>query len=149
MTSLIFAAMCFEICLPDSVVDCPIRLSKNLQPGFNIAPYSEFKLIFLTSCLLSQNSSSALFFASLDFFNMDCISCLSVYQRFSSPGITPSNSLVKIVPLALNIIGLLLSKINLYTSAPLIISVFPSSQSTCIEISLRISITASYSNEPK
>ena len=105
--------MCLTIVLPDNVVDCPIRLSKNLQPGFSIAPYKLFKLIFLTSCLLSQYSVSIALPASFAFLSCACKSLRSAYQRARIPGITPSNSVVKIVPLELSIQGMLLSNTSL------------------------------------
>ena len=107
--SLTLAAMCLAIARPVSVVDCPMRLSKNLQPGFRIAPYRLLRLIFLTNWRLSQNSVSILLPAACASRILACSSLRSAYQRFSNPGITPSNSCVKIVPLALSIQGWLLS----------------------------------------
>ena len=138
--------MCLTIVRPVSVVDCPIRLSKNLQPGLRIAPYKLFKLIFLTNCRLSQYSISTALPAACAFFSFDCSSLRSLYQRFRIPGITPSNSVVKIVPLALSTQGRLLSNISLCISAPLITTVSPVSKSTLSAMSLRCSITASYSS---
>src|SRR5210317_1261155 len=138
--SLTLLAMCLVIHLPVSVTLCPILISKNLQPGFNIAPYRLFRLIFFTSCLLSQYSLSiSLSPHSRIFF---CISCLSAYQRFNSPGMIASYSYVNIVPLALNIHLLLPSNMISYSCAALIRTLVLSSQSTMISVPFSLFMTA-------
>ena len=134
--------MCFVMHLPVSVVDCPMRMSKNLHPGFNNAPYSEFKLIFFTSCLLSQNSCSTLFPASMACCSLLCISFLSAYQRSNSPGITPANSCENIVPFALRNHGCPCSNIKSYTSAALNMFDSPVSQSIVMLCALSFRMTA-------
>ena len=132
--------MCCVIHLPVSVTDCPIRMSKKRQPGFRIAPYREFRLIFLTNCLLSQNSLSiALSPHSLILF---CMSFLSAYHLFNNPGITPSNSYVNMVPLAEIIHCLLPSNTRSYSCAALILTLVPSSQSMINSVPLSLFITA-------
>ena len=134
--------MCFVITLPVKVVLCPKRESKNLHPGLSNAPYSEFKLIFLTNCLLSQNSVSILFPAFIASRILACISFLSAYHLSSRPGIIPSTSNVKIVPFALNPHFEFELYIISYTSAALITCSSPFSQSTVIVLALSFSITA-------
>ncbi len=52
-----------------------------------------------------NTATSIAFPASFAFLRFFCKSLRSLYQRFKIPGITPSNSVVKIVPLALSIHG--------------------------------------------
>ena len=144
--SLTLLAMCCVMHLPVSVTLCPILMSKNLQPGFRIAPYRLFRLIFLTSCLLSQYSLSISLSPHSRIFL--CISCLSSYQRFSNPGIMASYSYVNRVPFALNIHLLLPSKTNSYSCAALILTLVWSSQSTMISVPFSLFMTAWYSQLP-
>ena len=137
--------MCFAIALPVRVVDCPILLSKNLQCLLRIAPYKELSPIFFTSCRLSQNSLSSGVVASRF---LACIIFRSSYQRLSNPGITPSTSNEKIVPLALSAQPLSLLNIMSFNSAVECVVTSPLTQSTVICVSGVFSITAVYSNDP-
>ena len=131
--------MCFAMMRPVSVVLWPIRWSKNLQPGLRIAPYSELRLIFLTSCLLSQNAVSSEDVAA---FFLACISLRSAYHLSNNPGIIPFTSYLNIVPLALRVQGWRLSNTKRHTSAADIISLDPSCQSRVISVPCSMFITA-------
>src|SRR6056300_773327 len=149
IASLTKASMCLAITLPHSVVLCPILWSKNLQPGFKIAPYRLFKLIFLTNCRLSQYSMSASLPSAIQSLSLACICLRSAYQRSSKPGTIPLRSIVKIVPLALSTQGLLLSKIKRQTSAALTTSLVPSCSQSIVSSTVGSPfMTASYSRLP-
>ena len=82
--------------------------------GLALLAFGEFiawySFVFPESILYSI---SILLLASIAFCFISCSALRSAYQRFNNPGITPSNSVVKIVPLAVNIQGLRLSNIIL------------------------------------